>query len=69
MNHYLMGDVFMVKILERLFHVKCRYWKACSLFDKGSEVCTKDAGNYYGMGRRAGCYREKERMLNESKKS
>lgn len=49
--------------------MRCKYSKSCSMFQPESPTCTKDAGNYYGIGRKAGCYREKERILSESRKS
>lgn len=38
--------------------MRCRYHKGCSMFQKDSPTCTKDAGNYYGAGRPAGCFRK-----------
>lgn len=42
---------------------RCRYVKVCSFFDNRSEVCTKDAGNYYGSGRKCGQFRHREEMM------
>jgi len=47
--------------------MRCKYSKSCSMFQPESPTCTKDGGNYYGTGRKAGCYRRKGVAMNEKR--
>lgn len=39
---------------------KCKYNKICKNYSDISITCAKTAGEYYGDGRFAGCYRKLE---------
>ena len=39
--------------------MKCKYLKKCGEYDPFSEVCNH-SGDYYSIGRKAGCYRALE---------
>ena len=49
-----------------IFDSKCKFWKSCNCFSKGSFVCTKTKGNYYGTSRQGGCYRDLEEKGKDS---
>ena len=36
---------------------KCEFWKVCNSYMPKSITCDKDDGDYYGYGKKAGCYR------------
>lgn len=35
----------------------CRYKKRCRFYKPNFYICNKEAGSYYGFGKKAGCYR------------
>jgi len=45
---------------------KCKFHKRCTLYDKDSITCNKNAGMYYGdLERPAGCYIRMEEKESE----
>ena len=39
---------------------KCKYYSTCIYSRSTSVTCVRDGGDYYGVGRKAGCYRDRE---------
>lgn len=51
-------------LLRKALENKCRYYKKCAHYCDESDACTKSAGDYYGPGRKAGCYHEMKKLNN-----
>lgn len=49
--------LFLLIAIKVIFSEKCKFWKNCEWYDSQSRVCNKNAGDYYGLGRKAGCFR------------
>ena len=58
-----------MKLIERIFGGKCKYWKHCKLYRKDSVTCNKTNG-MYKFGTPASCYEKMGRdVKNEMYKS
>lgn len=49
-----------MKLIERIFGGKCKYWKHCKLYRKDSITCNKMNG-MYRFGIYAECYNKHDR--------
>lgn len=47
---------FLIWLLHKAMDIKCKYWEICPDYNADDNVCYSKGGDYYGLGRKAGCY-------------
>lgn len=59
--------ITMANVWKRLTAHRCKFYNVCKYAQPTNPTCTEDAGQYYGFGKYAGCYRTLEEKLQKRK--